>query len=956
MPIWCGQFNFGRVIPSAHNDNDAHETPAPDAAAPNADPHSGPTRVPSDQDPELVRKHMPPRKNASTRMGLRGGESFKSISSFLLISSNQASINVLRTSLYEMHERSKYRWILHPLSPFKTAWDLLSAAVVIYYSWLIPFMLCFEWYEMSPQTAAIMKALDVWGFLDIMLRFRTGIIEYGAVVMNPTAIRNHYVYSIWFPIDVVSTLPYEYLLSSNDSNSVSTRKTIKMLKYIKLPRLLRIGRFVKYVRRYKRYSSTTIAINAILFVAHVVGCMWVMILRPCTNADGVVLQNSTDRQCDPGNELAVYWVSFQHGIVSLLGISAQHVESSEFFLSGGYHAEEGIINSSIYIWSAVVSLIGTILTAALFGTIINLVQSMSRVENAFRKKMDQISHEMEALSLPHEIRARVTAYYDYLWINNRTFSEQLNLLNDEGMSLALRQQIAIYLFKDYLQKIPFFQLATDTVLGMICMQLRQVIFMPEDYIIREGDIGKELFMIVKGVVRVMPPKDGPQEEERKILLGEGDFFGEIGVVMEVERTRSVKSEGMAELCILSREGFDKILVEFPEFATAMKRLIIKRVSEMWKTDGRDRIEKMTRLADFKMKKIQAHNNVRRLRSTAYAIQTFRPRLSKLVDPSLTIPEEGEAEAVEEERREAVELSARASESSARASDDDETSQRQPRYEPDERTSIREVDVPARRPSSFRKAVPVAMGDSQDPATPRAAEPQSTATIPSILAASVASVFRAAADVETSVHPEELVHERSLKRSNSSKRNLQPIEEHHNDTTDATAATTVPAALSPLVSRSPSPSLSDKAEAVDGPGEHHLLQHRLAFQQHHHHQHSHANGATNDGGDDIEGTDEARMLKKLRKFEKQMRTMEKTMDDRFGQLHSTMHQLLLALSARGGDDSTDALRTRSNIAHAITVHSTSNGTHDDGGGVQPQSLPPMQARHISLHPAAVLEEH
>lgn len=228
------------------------------------------------------------------------------------------------------------------------------------------------------------------------------------------------------------------------------------------------------------------------------------------------------------------------------------------------------------------------------------------------------------------------------------FSNDLDILKDSGMSLALRQQIAIYLFKDYLQKIPFFQLATDAVLGMICMQLQQVIYMPDDYIIREGDIGKELFMIVKGIVRVMPPVNEPQPSSdgtdapgggveaspapKKILLGEGDFFGEIGVVMEVERTRSVKAECMAELCILMREGFEKILVEFPEFATAMKRLIIKRVGEMWQGDEKasESIEKMTRLTDWKMKKtMNAHKNVQKLRGAAHML-TIQPRLSKLV--------------------------------------------------------------------------------------------------------------------------------------------------------------------------------------------------------------------------------------------------------------------------------------------------------------------------------------
>lgn len=212
---------------------------------------------------------------------------------------------------------------------------------------------------------------------------------------------------------------------------------------------------------------------------------------------------------------------------------------------------------------------------------------------------------------------------------SRTFSEELDLLKDKGMSIALRQQIAIYLFKDYLQKIPFFQLATDNVLGMICMQLHPVIYMPDDYIIREGDIGKELFMIVKGIVRVMPPNQSTDPAaEKKILLGEGDFFGEIGVVMEVERTRSVRAECMAELCILSRDGFDKILVEFPEFATAMKRLIIKRVGEMWQSDadGSDRMERMTKLADWKMKRaVQTQNNMQKLRSSAQILHAFRPK-------------------------------------------------------------------------------------------------------------------------------------------------------------------------------------------------------------------------------------------------------------------------------------------------------------------------------------------
>jgi len=52
------------------------------------------------------------------------------------------------------------------------------------YSWMIPFMLCFDWVPRTKRTTVILRILDVWGGLDVLLRFRTGIIEYGNVVMN----------------------------------------------------------------------------------------------------------------------------------------------------------------------------------------------------------------------------------------------------------------------------------------------------------------------------------------------------------------------------------------------------------------------------------------------------------------------------------------------------------------------------------------------------------------------------------------------------------------------------------------------------------------------------------------------------------------------------------------------------------------------------------------------------
>lgn len=311
-------------------------------------------------------------RRISAKEGSLGDSLLRSRPSLILRNMGVSSVNVLRTSLQEMQELRNYRWVLHPQSPFKMVWDITSACIVLFYSWIIPFMLCFDWYVASPQLKTLMKCLDAWAILDIALRFRTGIIQYGAVVMNPRSIRRAYVASIWFPIDLVSSIPFGYFI--RDSNSESTRKTIKLIKYIKLPRLLRIGRFFKYVKGYKRYSSMTITLNAVVFASHVAGCLWVAILDPCTSpsASDAVLY------CAAGDEFRVYWIAFQHGVVSLLGISSEHIEASVPFLSGGHHLKDGVIRDEVYLWSSAVSIIGAILAATLFGTVVSLVQRCVR--------------------------------------------------------------------------------------------------------------------------------------------------------------------------------------------------------------------------------------------------------------------------------------------------------------------------------------------------------------------------------------------------------------------------------------------------------------------------------------------------------------------------------------------------------------------------------------------------
>ncbi len=89
---------------------------------------------------------------------------------------------------------------------------------------------------------------------------------------------------------------------------------------------------------------------------------------------------------------------------------------------------------------------------------------------------------------------------------------------------------------------------------------------------REGDIGREFFVIVDGEVSVS--KDG-QEVRR---LGQGDFFGEIALVWEsARRTATVTAESPLRFFVLTRQSFRSLMEHQPEIERCVLEALEDRV-------------------------------------------------------------------------------------------------------------------------------------------------------------------------------------------------------------------------------------------------------------------------------------------------------------------------------------------------------------------------------------------
>lgn len=108
---------------------------------------------------------------------------------------------------------------------------------------------------------------------------------------------------------------------------------------------------------------------------------------------------------------------------------------------------------------------------------------------------------------------------------------------------------------------------------------------PRDtFIIREGEEGRGLFLIISGTVRVIK-EEASGDKTVIATLGPGDLFGEISLVFEKSTTASVVTDTEVTVMFLPREYFQKLIENIKEIKEYFVKLSYDRL--------RDTVEKMS---------------------------------------------------------------------------------------------------------------------------------------------------------------------------------------------------------------------------------------------------------------------------------------------------------------------------------------------------------------------------
>lgn len=176
-----------------------------------------------------------------------------------------------------------------------------------------------------------------------------------------------------------------------------------------------------------------------------------------------------------------------------------------------------------------------------------------------------------------------------LWTLDRVFFRQAMVTSSSNQNVQLSQ---------FLAKIPLFENIGVQSLNQLARSLGKQSYEDGQYIIRQGDIGDQFYVIHKGTVKVSMTDDSGKEKFM-IELKEGEVFGERALIKKEPRKANVVANGQVECFYLERHDFESILGEFVDKFNKMNEFRIVRSADVFARLNELRLKEL-------MKRFQTH--------------------------------------------------------------------------------------------------------------------------------------------------------------------------------------------------------------------------------------------------------------------------------------------------------------------------------------------------------------
>ena len=495
------------------------------------------------------------------------------------------------------------KWIVLPDSRFRKIWDAFQVMFLFYVAILTPLRIGFNIEVEGPGRGSPVSAtwvfelvVDVYFIADIFINFRTAFESSDRFIERRVeVIKWHYI-KTWFFIDLIACLPINYVWliitaaqGESGADSKANLKVIKVIRLLRLAKLLRLARLKRILKVYEEEFHGIISsckllslFSFMVYVSHVIACFWYM-FGDSNQTLGCLAPASAGSSCS--GEVIRGWVDAEFADESV-GLTADMVPLSRRYLKAFYWAITTLSTVGFgditpntdaeMVYACFAELLGSMIFGIMIGSLSTMLMSGKALEEKIDNQLAELQEFMTSKNIPSKLRSKVRRYMELYYEKKSSYDEGA-VLNSLPPSLA--QELMEAMYKDIVDTVPLFAGLDTEIISKLCVSLRPYQALADEYVYRQGEIGKELYIILQGRVEMS------RDMHRLGVLGAGSFFGDEVVraknadLRPTKRERSAKAVENCDLAFLTKDDVAVVARDYPTMEVRLRNLANRRAKK-----------------------------------------------------------------------------------------------------------------------------------------------------------------------------------------------------------------------------------------------------------------------------------------------------------------------------------------------------------------------------------------